>query len=440
MKKKRKILLGILLLLAILFVPIPTGIYKDGGTKVYSALTYKIVDWHRLVGDETYEKTRVYVLRDRFSSIDSLWEREQEQVVRSFTAFIVELTDSLAVVAPGEDQEEWRSSDRISFSTEDLPDIGAQVGSPVEISYRGQIQERFPAGIDAVGWRLLQAPEVSTYEGQWLDRKTAKLGQIPIQEVVITEIYADCFFARSVKPEGYLVKVNGHLPGQWCVGDHLVPLYETQYHDIKTDRVEIDMLAISDTHEPNMEYKAMKPVIYLYPETETHVKVRLLLDGEFTCTYPAYREGWQVKALPDGTLFDEKGMAYNYLYWEGQIRGAYDFSQGFCVKGQDTAAFLEQALEKLGLTRREANEFLVYWLPLMEGNPYNVISFQGTPYTDSAVLDIDPAPDTLIRVFMAWYPSDCYVNLEAQDLSAPERKGFTAIEWGGARAPGNARG
>ncbi len=436
MKTKRKILLGILLLLVILFVPIPTGTYKDGGTKVYSALTYKIIRWNRLVEGDTYEKTRIYFLGDRFRSMDSLWDREQEQVIHRFNAFIVELTDSLAVVAPGEDQEAWHSSERISFTTEGLPDIGAQVGSPVEISYRGQIRETFPAGIDAVGWRLLQSPEVDTYEGQWLDRKTAKLGTLPIEEVAITEIYADCFFARSVKPDGYAIKVNGHLSEEWCVGDHLVPLYETQYHDTKTDRVEIDMLAISDNDLPNIEYKPMKPVIYLYPEKETHVKVTLSLDGEFTCTYPAYKEGWQVKALPDGTLFDEKGTAYNYLYWEGQTRGAYDFSRGFCVKGQDTAAFLEDALKKLGLTRREANEFIVYWLPLMEKNPYNLISFQNASYTDAANLQIRPAPDTLIRVFMAWQPLNDYVNLKPQTLSAPERKGFTAVEWGGTQVQG----
>ena len=44
-------------------------------------------------------------------------------------------------------------------------------------------------------------------------------------------------------------------------------------------------------------------------------------------------------------------------------------TEGFCVKGEDTAAFLEDALSKLGLNRKEANEFIVYWLPLMEQNP-----------------------------------------------------------------------
>lgn len=77
-------------------------------------------------------------------------------------------------------------------------------------------------------------------------------------------------------------------------------------------------------------------------------------------------------------------------------------SKGFCVKGKDTAAFLEGALEQLGLTRREANEFIVYWLPHMEQNPYNIISFQTDAYTNAAELKVSPEPDTLIRVFMAW--------------------------------------
>ena len=176
-----------------------------------------------------------------------------------------------------------------------------------------------------------------------------------------------------------------------------------------------------------------KPVIYLYPETETDVSVKLNYDGKLTCTYPAYENGWSVTAAPDGTLTDAKGQTYNYLYWEGITNPEYDFSQGFCVPGEDTAAFLEDALAKLGLTRREANEFIVYWLPLMEANPYNLISFQTDAYTDHAELEISPAPDTLIRVFMAWKPLEEAMEIPAQTLTAPERTGFTAVEWGGSQ-------
>ena len=175
-----------------------------------------------------------------------------------------------------------------------------------------------------------------------------------------------------------------------------------------------------------------KPVIYLYPETETRVTVKLDLPGELTCAYPAYDGGWTVTAAPDGTLTDEHGQTYNYLYWEGEGTEAYDFSKGFCVAGSDTAAFLEDALDRLGLTRREANEFLVYWLPRMQDNPYNLIAFQQEAYTESAKLTVSPRPDSVLRVFMAWKPLARPVDVPAQILPGFERRGFTLVEWGGA--------
>ena len=190
-------------------------------------------------------------------------------------------------------------------------------------------------------------------------------------------------------------------------------------------------MAQGDYCEDEDSSLAAKPVIYLYPEEETEVAVKLDYNGLLTCTYPAYNDGWRVTASPDGTLTDEKGMQYNYLYWEGETYTQYDFSKGFCVKGEDTAEFLEASLEALGLTRREANEFIVFWLPQMQENEYNVISFQTEAYTSSARLEITPAPDTLIRVFMAYKAADEYTELEAQELTAPERRGFTVVEWGG---------
>ena len=184
---------------------------------------------------------------------------------------------------------------------------------------------------------------------------------------------------------------------------------------------------------PLEEQYTEKPVIYLYPEAETDVTVRLDYAGDLTCTYPAYDGAWRVAAAPDGTLTDESGQTYRYLYWEGTDNVQYDFSEGFCVPGSETAAFLEDALAQLGLTRAEANEFIIYWLPQMEQNAYNLISFQSDAYTDAAKLAITPQPDTLLRVFMAWKPLTSAVEISPQPLTAPERTGFTAVEWGGAK-------
>ncbi len=47
----RKDVSSFVLILLILFLPIPRGTYKDGGTKDYCALTYRIIVWNRLTDD-----------------------------------------------------------------------------------------------------------------------------------------------------------------------------------------------------------------------------------------------------------------------------------------------------------------------------------------------------------------------------------------------------
>jgi len=76
-KKRIWIPIVIVILLGVLLIPIPTGVMKDGGTRTYTALTYKIIDWNRISGDGVYENTRVYFGKNYFKSIDELWELEE---------------------------------------------------------------------------------------------------------------------------------------------------------------------------------------------------------------------------------------------------------------------------------------------------------------------------------------------------------------------------
>ena len=102
-----------------------------------------------------------------------------------------------------------------------------------------------------------------------------------------------------------------------------------------------------------------KPVIYLYPETESEISVKLDYNGTFTTTYPAYNDGCKVTAQPDGTI-KYNDREYYCLFWEGISNVDYSFEKGFCVKGEDTEKFLEDSLKELGLSDKEANEFIIY--------------------------------------------------------------------------------
>lgn len=96
-----------------------------------------------------------------------------------------------------------------------------------------------------------------------------------------------------------------------------------------------------------------------------------------------------------------------------------------------TADFLENKLKKLGLTDKEANEFIIYWLPLLEKNKYNLIHFATEEYNKQAPLEILPKPDSLIRILMVYKPLSKPVTVNQQQLITPDRKGFIVVEWGG---------
>jgi len=183
------------------------------------------------------------------------------------------------------------------------------------------------------------------------------------------------------------------------------------------------------------EFTFDKPIIYLYPEQETEVTVKLKNPEKLTCTYPKYKNSWNVIAKPNGDLIDLNTRRNLYaLYWEGINTTKSNEEEGFVVKGEDTIAFLEEKLAILGLTEREANEFIMYWLPQMERNQYNFIRFETIEeINENMPLEIYPKPDSIIRVMMEWKPLAEEKKIETQGLVTPVREGFTVVEWGGSR-------
>ncbi len=71
--KKKKWIIAAVIGLIILVVPFYSQAYKDGGTRTYTALTYKIVDFNKMLGNgEIYDKTKFYPFPLNFMSDDFL--------------------------------------------------------------------------------------------------------------------------------------------------------------------------------------------------------------------------------------------------------------------------------------------------------------------------------------------------------------------------------
>lgn len=179
---------------------------------------------------------------------------------------------------------------------------------------------------------------------------------------------------------------------------------------------------------------SFKPIIYLYPEETTQLTVFLGKPENITCSYPEYDdEGWQVIAHPNGDLEDlNTGRKLYSLYWEGINDKKAKLNDGFVVKSEDTIKFLEEKLAILGLNEREAEEFIVYWLPKLQENKFNLIRFATKEEIDENMpLQFSKQPDSIIRVLMQYKALNKYEEIPEQKLETPERKGFVAVEWGG---------
>ncbi len=181
---------------------------------------------------------------------------------------------------------------------------------------------------------------------------------------------------------------------------------------------------------------AYKPIIYLYPENEIQLNVKLGYPELATCLYPEYdvKFGWNVLAKPNGDLIDLNTNRNLYaLYYESKNKKEYNVTdEGFIVSREDTVKFLEEKLAILGLNDREAEEFIIYWLPKLQENEYNYIRFASMDeINENMPLEFSQQPDTLIRILMTYKGLNTPIQVKEQNLEKIERKGFTAVEWGG---------
>ncbi len=255
-------------------------------------------------------------------------------------------------------------------------------------------------------------------------------------------------------------KIRIGINGSWsdlqtgAAGEGLVKLlkgkykftffYDSLHTEVVTDSIAVTPMmrttvAVYIT-ERNVLIYTYKPVIYVYPQTPIDVRIKLNVKGKLDFTYPAYNNGWTFMAEPNGTIHTN-GKQYDYLFWDGQVTvNAADpkMQEGFIVQKDSLVPFFENKLYAMGLSPREAQDFITFWCPLMDVNETNFVHFEFTKgYDQFAEIAITPKPDNLFRMFMVWSNANGLdaATIKPQQMEKANRSGFTVIEWGGAEAP-----
>ena len=178
-----------------------------------------------------------------------------------------------------------------------------------------------------------------------------------------------------------------------------------------------------------------KPIIYLYPEKPMDISLQINMknNNKFIVVYPKFNKEnntWNVHAKPNGEIIIND-KTYPYLFWEAQSYLKVEINEGFIVKDEDAENFLEEKLKIFGLNDKESADFITFWLPILLDNKLSVCTFQTKEYYENFELNIEPKPDTLIRIFLFIKVLKNYLDIKEQKLEKIERKGYTVVEWGG---------
>ena len=203
-----------------------------------------------------------------------------------------------------------------------------------------------------------------------------------------------------------------------------------------SNKIEISLKSIVETGNSKPNIRILKPIIYLYPERKTDISLKLNFNGKLQTTFPNYDKSWKVEAYPDGKIFDKKSNRfYNSLFWDGELnfeQNHYVYENGFIVSRDNLTNFLIEKLEQIGLNNNETNDFVQFWLPILEKNEFNFVHFLvNEKYDAISKNEILPKPDTSILVFMEFYKTSSFQKIVPQNLIKTNRKGFTIVEWGG---------
>jgi TonB-dependent SusC/RagA subfamily outer membrane receptor len=263
---------------------------------------------------------------------------------------------------------------------------------------------------------------------------------IPLNKVTIKNLNSEeIFYSDSVGKYDIKVHKNDFL--EFSIDGFIsqkIKIVKQKTVNIRLKvNIKLKMIPIDPkTNNSGTNISVRKPIIYLYPTDRAKISLKLDFKGKLQTTYPKYEDGWDLIGFPNGQIQDKKTKRYyNSLFWDGEQnfpKEHYNYSEGFEISKNYLTEFLIQKLELIGLNNNETNDFIQFWLPILEKNELNFIHFYVNEDYDVFSKNIlNPVPETSIRVFMEFHKIDAKNYIPEQSFKKTIRKGFTLVEWGG---------
>lgn len=173
-----------------------------------------------------------------------------------------------------------------------------------------------------------------------------------------------------------------------------------------------------------------KPNLYFFPEENIEINVQLDFPsgGKLVKSEPLYNSGWTVQIDTTGLINE----TYDFLFYESLQPDVWQYKKGWCVKKENLREFFILNLREYGFGKKETDDFIEYWIPILTKSDYYLIYPQTKEIIDKAIqLSLSVKADNILRLF--------YVIKETQDMNTEikepviskfKREGFYVTEWG----------
>ena len=181
-----------------------------------------------------------------------------------------------------------------------------------------------------------------------------------------------------------------------------------------------------------------KPAVYIYPEKEMDVEVKLKIKGRLVKVIPEYNNGWRMHVKPNGQMKVIGGnsqISYDYIYYDNTATKIIEPDEGWIINKKDILSWHDEFLDRVGLNESEKKEYIDYWIPRLNKDikgEYIVVKNLSRSYIDEYVkLIISPKPDNIFRLLVLYKEADKNMKLEEPKIKKFIRSGYSVVEWGG---------
>lgn len=162
--------------------------------------------------------------------------------------------------------------------------------------------------------------------------------------------------------------------------------------------------------------------------SKNDIKMAMATEKERNIT-TGNNKGWNIIVAPGGRI----NGTYDRLFYEAEAFFNFTLDAGWVLQRSNFARRMNEILVNIGLNDKERADFMAYWSKRIDWKKKYCIAYylKRNEIDKAAPLTISKTPESLMRLFFKFVPTDTLVTVPEPKIEKFQRIGFSVVEWGG---------